>query len=117
MPRGEEQWLERSIADRKILITAMEEGYVAELLPESFVITSTSRQRDFPTLDLPTARDALQRLIERGLVGTYMLNSEDEYLGDAAIASVRSVAVWTDPGSGGLCLFLTELGEQAVGIE
>lgn len=106
----------RSTVDRKILVIAMEEGYIGELLPASFVITDAGRRQDFPALDLPTARDALRRLLERGLVGTYVLNSDDEYLGDAAISSVQNDAVWTTPGSEGLCVFLTTTGEQAVGI-
>jgi len=116
MEHGEEEWLERSVADRKILVLAMEQGYVCEVLPASFIITGTGRHQDFPDLDRTTAREALRQLIERGLVGTYMLNSDDEHLGDAAIESVQRDAVWTSPGSGGLCLFLTKSGEQAVGI-
>ena len=116
MVKGEEQWLARSVIDRKILIIAMEEGYVGELLPASFMITEAGRRQDFPAFDLPTARDALRRLLERGLVGTYVLNSDDEYLGDAAMSSIESDAVWTTPASDGLCLFMTATGERAVGI-
>lgn len=94
----------------------MEQGYVGELLPESFVITATGRRQDFSALDLPTAREALRRLIERGLVGTFVPDSDDEYVGDAAIASAQNDAAWTAAGTGGLCLFLTAPGEQAVGI-
>ncbi|MFD5864766.1 hypothetical protein ACFWGP_07440 [Agromyces sp. NPDC127015] len=116
MARGEEQWLARSVADRKVLLTAMEEGFVAELLYEFFVITEAGRQQAFPALDLLTARAALRRMIELGLVGTYLLNSDNEYLGIAAVASVERDAVWTTPGSEGLCLYLTATGEDAVGI-
>lgn len=116
MGRDEQEWLARSVADRKILIIAMEEGHVRELLPASFLITEAGRQQDFPALDLSTARDALRRLFDSGLVGTYLLNSDDEYLGDAAISSIQSDTVWTAPASGGLCLFLTAAGERAVGI-
>lgn len=116
MGRDEQQWLARSVADRKILIIAIEEGHISEVLPESFVINKAGRQQDFPALDLATARHALRRLFESGLVGTYLLNSDDEYLGDAASSSVQGDTVWTTPASGGLCIFLTAAGEQAVGI-
>lgn len=102
--------------DRKVLIIAMEEGSVAELLPASFVVTESGRRQDFPALDLPTARSALTRLLAQGLVGTYVLDSDDEYVGDAAISSVQSDQVWTTPGSDELCLFLTSTGEHVVGI-
>jgi len=38
---GEESqtWLQREIADQKVPINAMEEGYVCELLPHSMMIT------------------------------------------------------------------------------
>ncbi|MFC9918602.1 hypothetical protein [Agromyces binzhouensis] len=50
-------------------------------------------------------------------MGTYVLNSDDEYLGGAAVLSVESDAAWATPASNGLCLFLTATGEQAVGID
>lgn len=116
MGDNERRWLDRDVAERKALIIAMEEGYVSELLPASFMITPEARQQDFPALDLSKAREALRRLIEARLVGTYLLNSNNEYLGDAAISSLHDDTVWTAPASGGLCLFLTAAGERAVGI-
>ena len=114
--KGEEEWSARSVIDRKILIIAMEEGYLGELLPESFTITKSGRRQDFPAFDLPTARAALRRVLEYGLVGTYVLNSDDVFLGPSAIASIESDTVWIAPASDRLCLFLTAAGERAVGI-
>ncbi|MBM7520363.1 hypothetical protein [Nocardioides nitrophenolicus] len=95
----------------------MEEGYVCDLLPESYVITQYGRERDFPPLTLEDAREVFGRLAADGLVGTYVLNQDGELLGDAAIPSVADDEVWTRPASGGLCLYLTEAGVAAVGLE
>jgi len=110
-------WRDRPVAERKVLINAMEEGYVCELLPESCVITQHGREQDFPPLTLEVARETFGRLAADGLVGTYVLNRDGELLDDTAIASVADDEVWTRPASGGLCLFLTEAGAGAVGLE
>jgi hypothetical protein len=114
---SDQTWRERDVAERKVLINAMEEGYVCELLPPSFIITASGgREQDFPSLPLAAARTALERLAVEGLVGTYILNRDGEFVGVEAVASVADDGIWTAPASGGLCLFLTEAGARAVGI-
>ena len=110
-------WLARDIADRKVLINAMEEGFVAELLLESFVIKATGREQDFPALELDVARSTFGRLALEGLVGVYRLDEPDsDFAGKAAVERVAADDVWLTPASFGLCLFLTPDGERAVGI-
>lgn len=114
---GQAEWLARDTAERKILVLAMENGYVAETLPESFVITAQGREQDFPTLGLEEARSTFARLATDGLVGVYRLNEADSELrGIAAADCLQADDAWLTPGSHGLCLFLTPLGERAVGI-
>lgn len=116
MPQDSISWRERDAAERKVLIYAREEGYVRELLPPSFVVTKDGMRQDHPELELSAARLTLVRLINMGLVGTYFLDSDDLLTGKAAMDSIASAEAWDTPESGGLCLFLTPLGQQALGI-
>jgi hypothetical protein len=74
----------------------MEEGCVCELLPESVIITQDGPQQDFPALSPNVAGQALERLITAGLVGTYRLNTQGEFVGDAALWTADE-AIWTAP--------------------
>ena len=114
---GQAEWLARDTAERNILVLAIENGYVSEALPDSFVITAQGRERDFPTLRLEDARSTFARLATDGLVGVYRLTEADsELLGIAAADCLQADDAWLTPGSRGSCLLLTPLGERAVGI-
>lgn len=118
MGTPQQAWAERGVAERKVLVNALEEGYVCELLPASYLITDHGKEQDFPALPVQEARAVLDRLIIDGLVGLYLLDDPaGELLGQAALARTADPATWTIPASGGLCLFLTPAGAQAVGIE
>jgi len=109
-------WNLRDVAERKVLVNAMEEGQIWELIPESYVITERGRQQDYPSLSLEDARTLLERFAREGLIGIYRLGEEAEFLEEAAVSLVANDEIWTMQGNGGLCMFLTEAGEREVGL-
>jgi hypothetical protein len=106
--------VERTIAERKVLATAMEEGPVWELLPASSVISKDGPLQHYPELPMSVAQRTLARLITAGLIGTYELHGEEEFTGEAALSSVTDPEVWKNAAGGGPCLFLTAAGQQAI---
>ncbi len=109
-------WNLRDVAERKVLVNAMEEGQIWELVPESYVITDQGREQDYPRLTLRDARTLLVRFVRDGFIGIYRLGEDADFLGEAAVSLLSDDEIWTMQGNGGLCMFLTNAGEREMGL-